>query len=149
MTLYVRLVLCAMIMHQYYNSLAGSLGFYLNGTAYHNGSTVLRTNIGEGDAALQCTTDSTSCCSNSAFEMRAGEFVFPDGQNLVPIRISVGALGYYRDRGSQFIRLNRLSNATLTGQFGCVIPDASGINASLFINVGRYKIAPGETHSNN
>ena len=70
--------------------------------------------------------------------MRAGEFVFPDGQSLVPIRIAVGVLGYYRDRGSQFIRLNRLPNATLTGWFGCVIPDASGANTSLFINVGRY-----------
>lgn len=69
--------------------------------------------------------------------MRAGEFVFPGGQDDVPIRIAVGALGYYRDRGSQFIRLNRLSNATLTGRFGCTIPNASGTNSSLFINVGK------------
>ena len=34
---------------------AGNLGFYLNGFAYPNGSTVLRTDIGEGDAALLCT----------------------------------------------------------------------------------------------
>lgn len=70
--------------------------------------------------------------------MRAGEFVFPDGRGIVPIRIAAGALGYYRDRGSQFIRLNRLSNATLTGRFECMIPDASGTNASLFINVGKH-----------
>ena len=101
---------------------------------------MLRTDIGEGDAALLCTTDSTTCCSNNAPEMRAGEFVFPDGQSpiYVPIRIAVGVLGYYRNRGSQFIRLNRLPNSTLTGRFGCVIPDASGTNTSLFINVGRY-----------
>lgn len=99
---------------------------------------MLRTDIGEGDVALQCTTDSTTCCSNIAPEMRAGEFVFPDGQSLVPIRVATGVLGYYRDRGSQFIRLNRLPNATLTGRFGCVIPDASGTNTSLFVNVGRY-----------
>ena len=120
------------------NQLAGSLGFYLNGIAYLNGSTVLRTDIGEGDAALLCTTDSTTCCSNNAPETRAGEFVFPGDQGLVPINMSVGVLGYYRDRGSQFIRLNRLSNASLTGQFGCVIPDASGTNAGLFVNVGRF-----------
>ena len=33
---------------------AGTLGFYLRGTAYASGSTVLRTDIGEGDDALQC-----------------------------------------------------------------------------------------------
>ncbi len=132
-------------MPQYYNQLAGSLGFYLNGTAYHNGSTVLRNDIGEDDAALQCTTNSTTCCSNSAPEMRAGEFIFPGGQ-IVPIKISVGVLGYYRDRRSQFIRLNRLSNATLTGQFRCVIPDASGTNASLFVDVGRYTFVYGVTY---
>jgi hypothetical protein len=78
--------------------------------------------------------------------MRAGEFVFPGGQSIVPIKISVGVLGYYRDRRSQFIRLNRLSNATLTGQFGCVIPDANGTNVSLFINVGRYTFVYGTTY---
>ena len=101
---------------------------------------MLRTDIGEGDAALQCTTDSTTCCSNNAPEMRAGEFIFPDGhdQRLVPIKIDAGVLGYYRDRQSQLIRLNRFSNATLTGQFRCMIPDASGTDASLFVNVGKY-----------
>ena len=106
--------------------------------AYTNGSTVLRTDIGEGDTGLQCTTDSTTCCSNTPPEMRAGEFELPDGGGLVPIRVSSDAHGYYRDRGSRFIRLNRLPNGITTGQFGCVIPDASGTDVSLFINVGRY-----------
>lgn len=63
------------ICHQL--SLAGTLGFYLNGVAYPNGSTVLRTDIGEGDDALQCTTDSTTCCSNISPEMHSGQFYFP------------------------------------------------------------------------
>ena len=34
---------------------AGTLGFYLNGVAYPNRSTVLRSDIGEGANVLQCT----------------------------------------------------------------------------------------------
>ena len=44
-------------------SFESALGFVLNGVNYSNGSTVLRTDIGVGDAALQCTTDSTTCCT--------------------------------------------------------------------------------------
>ena len=38
------------------------LGFVLDGVSYLNGSTVLRTDIREDDAALQCTTDRADCC---------------------------------------------------------------------------------------
>ena len=111
-----------------------SLGFYLNGVAYTNGSTVLRTDIGVDDRALQCVTNSTTCCSNEPPEMRAGEFYYPNNRGMVPIRMEYQ--GYYRDRSSQRIRLNRWENGTLTGQFRCEIPDANGVNTSLFINVG-------------
>ena len=62
-------------------SFEAALGFVLNGVNYTNGSTVLRTDIGEGDAALQCTTDRDGCCSG--YE-RAGDFYFPNGEQ-VPI----------------------------------------------------------------
>ena len=58
----------------------------------------------------------------------------------MPIRVSADVFGYFRDRGSQLIRLNRISNATLTGQFGCMIPDASGTTASLLINIGKLNV---------
>ena len=83
---------------------AGRVGFYLNGVAYPNGSTVLRTDIGEGDTALLCTTNKITCCSNIHPEMRAGEFYFPNG-TAVPIMFPAFS-GYYRNRGSQLIRLS-------------------------------------------
>ena len=105
--------------------------------AYPNGSTVLRTDIGENDTALQCTTDSTTCCSNTGQEIRGGEFFFPDNGGMVPIR-SQSFIGYYRNRASQLIRLNRWPNGTTTGQFRCDIPSVNGITKTLFINIGKY-----------
>ena len=92
-----------------------------------------RTDIGEGDSALLCTTDSTTCCSNLNGETRVGEFYYPNGDQ-VPIQLHGDT--YYRNRDSGFIRLNRWPNGTLTGQFHCEIPDASGTLVNLFIDIG-------------
>jgi hypothetical protein len=113
----------------------GTLGFYLNGVAYHNGSTVRRSDIGEGDNVLQCTTESTTCCSNLPPEMRAGEFYMPDG-SVVPTSGETRLNGYYRTRGSRHIALNRRSTGTITGLFQCEIPDARQITVRLLINIG-------------
>ena len=94
---------------------------------------MLRTDIGEGEDALQCTTDSTTCCTGAG---RAGEFYFPDGTTKVPISGDDLTRTYYRDRRSQLIRLNRRSTSVLTGQFWCEIPNASGTVVNLFINIG-------------
>ena len=119
---------------------AGTLGFYLNGVAYPNGSTVLRTDIGEDANALQCTTDSTTCCTNTYPEMRAGQFHFPVSNVTVPFMGGV-TNGYYRDRQSQLIRLHRQPlSGTITGRFRCNIPQASGPPVDLYINIGEKKI---------
>ena len=112
---------------------SSAIRFTLNGVNYLNGSTVLRTDIGEEDAALQCTTDRAGCCS--AVTSRAGQFYFPDG-TMVPI--SLVGLSYYRNRFSGGIRLNRRSNGVIMGQFRCEIPDASGTLVNLFINIGMF-----------
>ena len=104
---------------------------------YHNGSTVLRTDIGEEAAALQCTTDKVTCCTNQNGEIRDGEFYFPDG---TPVPVAGATISsYYRTRGSMMIALNHRSNIITqpTGQFRCEIPDASGTTVNLFINIGR------------
>ena len=115
-------------------SFEAALGFVLNGVNYSNGSTVLRTDIGEEDAALNCTTDSTTCCRNGFGETRAGNFYFPNG-SIVLREVDVPSDSYYRTRFSMLIGLNRLPAATLTGQFRCEIPDASGTTVNLFINI--------------
>ena len=66
-------------------STADTPTFYLNGVVYPNGSTALRTDIGEGDAALQCVTDSTTCCTNTPPEMRGGDYYYPDGGGGGPV----------------------------------------------------------------
>ena len=102
---------------------------------------MLRTDIGEEDAALLCTTDSDSCCNGTGrlgyiTIGRAGEFYFPDGTQ-VPISYNSLARNYYRNRIPGAIRLNRRSNGTITGRFRCEIPDASGTMVNLFINIGK------------
>ena len=100
---------------------------------YPDGSTVLRTDIGEGDAALFCTTDRVGCCTAGG---RAGQFYFPDGTQ-VPTQGDTSST-YYRNRGVGFIRLNRRPIGDETGEFRCEIPDASGTIVNLFINIGMY-----------
>ena len=120
--------------------LAGTLGFYLNGVAYPDGGTVLRTDIGEGDNALQCTTDRITCCTNTGGEFRAGNFYFP--VSSVRLGAAVPTLGgvvdgYYRYRYSQHIRLHRQSSGIITDWFRCNIPQASGPDdVDMYINIG-------------
>ena len=109
------------------------LGFVLNNVSYPNGSSVLRIDIGEIDAALQCTTDRVGCCTG---KVRAGEFYFPDGTQVPNSNSKDLTRTYYRNRISGAIRLNRRPTGTITGQFRCEIPDASGTLVNLIINVG-------------
>ena len=78
------------------------LGFALNNVSYPNDSTVFRADIGEVDAALQCTTDRADCCSTD--EGRTGEFYFPD-DTQVPISDNDLTWTYYRNRTSGGIDL--------------------------------------------
>ena len=127
---------------------AGTLGFYLNGVAYPDGSAVLRTDVGEDDNALQCTTDSTTCCRNMVGgEFRAGDFYFPGVSDTVVPPLGGVMDGYYRDRLSQHIRLHRQSSGTITGQFQCTIPQANGPQAEMFINIGECIIISAYIHS--
>ena len=96
---------------------------------------MLRTDIGENDTALQCTTDRAGCCRAGINIAAAGEFYFPDG-TMVPISHNDLTRTYYRNRVSGAIRLNRRDNGVITGQFRCEIPDASGTLVNLTINIG-------------
>ena len=96
---------------------------------------MLRTDIGEGDNALRCTTDSLTCCRNGVNnEIRAGEFYMPNGDTVLLQGTTTN--GYYRTRGSRHILLNRRSTGTITGWFRCNIPQANGPTADLYINIG-------------
>ena len=121
--------------HIWFNCFSSvAIGFTLKGVNYPNGSTVLRTDIGEGDDALLCTTDRVGCCSGTG---RAGEFYFPNGTK-VPIPGGFPSVhSYYRNRGVGFICLHRRPHGYETGRFSCEIPDQTD---GIFINVGMFKM---------
>ena len=97
---------------------------------------MLRIDIREGADALQCTTDSNTCC----IEIRAGQFYMPNGDRMLLHGTTTN--GYYRTRGSRHILLNRRSTGTIIGQFRCNIPQVNGSPADLYINIGEYKNFP-------
>ena len=89
--------------------------------------------IGENDNALACITDHTQCCA--ALPHRQGEFYYPSGDRVLTLG---SGDGIYRNRGSQAIHLNRKNGVhSPTGRFRCELPDASGVQQSVFINISR------------
>ena len=96
-----------------------------------NNTMVVVDDIGEGDNALFCITDNSACCRSTS----QGEFRFPNG-SLVPT--ANAQQDFYRNRGSQFIRLNRRNGASSPlGKYSCDIPNASGVSQRIFLKVGK------------
>ena len=114
-------------------------GVYLTlGTqVYRNGGIIIINEIGEGDdRALLCVTDLTQCCRSDETDRRGalGEWFYPDG---ALIQLEDSGDDIYRNRGPSAVRLNRRNNATSpTGQFCCVVPDATFTNRITCINIG-------------
>ena len=71
----------------------------------------------------------------------AGEWFFPNG-TMVPIKLT--ATTFYRNRGRDdgTVNLNRLSTNVMspTGLFCCVVPDATGINQTVCISLGKSTV---------
>jgi hypothetical protein len=101
--------------------------FTLGGWPYRNGSSILIGEIGEGDdGALLCVTDLIQCCRGDDTPGEGGalgEWFYPNG---TLVRVQADSDGFYRNRGFGIVLLNRRNNALFpTGQFCCVIPDAT------------------------
>lgn len=110
-----------------------SVGVYfeLNKVIYHNSSAVLITSIGEAESALFCKTDKKDCCKTAP--NRYGEFYYPNGTR-VPVELR--QYGFYRNRDTQYIRLNRRERTTSPmGKYRCEIPDATGEKKNIYINL--------------
>ena len=109
------------------------LGFYLRGVLYPNNSVVALTAIGIEYRALCCLTNLTECCrnSNTAVDGPLGDWVHPD-QSVVSN--SVSGTDVYRTRGPSAVLLNYRNNAMEpTGMFTCEVPDAGGVDRSLYV----------------
>ena len=109
----------------------------LGSNSIHNNSNILIGEIGEGDdGALVCVTDLIQCCrnANTLGKGGAGEWFYPN-RSAVPI--SGKGYDFYRDRRTGIVRLHRRNNTiSITGQFCCVVPDATFTNSSTCINIG-------------
>ena len=114
-----------------------TVGVYLS-LGSGNNSDVLLTDIGEGDSALSCFTDLTQCCrdSDTVGEGGLGEWLSPNGSL---VQVSGAGDDFYRNRGQSVVRLNRRNNATSpTGQFCCVVPDATYTMVTICTNIGKW-----------
>ena len=87
---------------------------------YANNAAIAITEVGEGDNAVLCRTDLTTCCTNNGGETRQGHWIYPNG-TLVDNNDSGDDI--YRNRGTMVVRLNRRNSATTpTGQYCCEVP---------------------------
>ena len=107
--------------------------FELNGTVVTNNSEVSNSGIGEGESALLCKTMNEDCCGNEP--NRSGDFYYP---NRVKVSVEKFNHRFYRNRGDQVVRLNHNRNteeSVQTGRYSCEIPDACGVNQTLFVTI--------------
>ena len=96
------------------------VGLYLDGNQLANYSIVSLEEIGEGECALICYTNSPGCCESP----RAGEWHFPNGS---AVSIEGDMKDFYRDRSSRVVRLHRGNNAMgPPGVYCCDIPGSNG-----------------------
>ena len=115
----------------------------LRGIPYMNNSNVTLEDIGEGDDALLCITNLTTCCQPPY----AGEMGRTLGNWFFPNRIRVPCAGLgsdiYRTRGQMVVRLNRRRGG-VEGIYRCEIPDTLGLIQTIYIGV--YSASTGELY---
>ena len=86
--------------------------------------------IGEGADALICLTNNFSCCDESN-----GIWYFPNSSQ-VPLGHQGSGNDVYITRGPSLVRLHRRRSSMLpAGLFHCKIPDASGVNQSIYVGI--------------
>ena len=112
------------------------VGVYLSlkEVVHSNNSVILVMEIGEMSSALQCITDRKPCCSGSG---GIGQWQTPTGE---PLAMGMSLNSFFQSRGNNdgSVNLNRNSEAmSPTGQYCCVIPDATGVDQTLCANISK------------
>ena len=104
----------------------------MNGTIIPNHGFVLLDNIGESSNSLLCLTDNTACCGRfQSYGNILGDWYYPNGTGVPNSGLN---RDFYRNRGQSVVRLNRRRGG-VSGIYRCVIPDAAGVNQTMFIGV--------------
>ena len=76
-----------------------------------------------------------SCCANP--NAAQGDWLFPNGERVPSF--NSGATTFSRSRGNDgTVNLHRVSNDVMipTGQYCCVVPDATGVDQWACVNIG-------------
>ena len=118
----------------------------LNGVTVPNEGYVLASNIGGGNNALLCTTSRSDCCRGGDHPngTAQGHWYRPDGTEVMSFTTEFAADPtqnfFSRSRGTGIVLLNRNRNPPQSqrGRYRCVIPDASGMDVTLYVNIGEW-----------
>ena len=116
----------------------------LRGVTIPNEGYVLASDVGlftgSVDGALHCNTDRSGCCH--AFDGAAqGHWYYPDGTQVRSFTQEDAANTglrnfFFRSRTTGVVRLNRFGDPPQRGRFRCELPNASGDNVTLYVNIG-------------
>ena len=89
--------------------------------------------IGEGNDALLCVTNLTTCCrsSDTGTRIASGIWFFPNESN-VPNEGK--KWDFYKDRGQMKVDLNRRRGG-VEGIYRCEIPDSMNVKKTIYIGV--------------
>ena len=112
-----------------------------NGMNVSNDSYVLASNTGFGDSGLLCRTNRGDCCRSSDHPdgIPQGHWFRPDGREVMSFTQEDTGFPrnfFFRDRSNRIVRLNRHGNPPERGHFRCDIPNAGGVLAHLYVNIG-------------
>ena len=120
----------------------------LDGETVPNDSYVIASNIGvDNNNALLCNTDRSDCCRGGDHPdgtTAQGHWYRPDGMEVMSFTIEDMADPtrnfFFRNRGTGIVRLSRRGNPPQSqrGRFRCVLPDTSGMDVTLFVNIGEW-----------
>lgn len=111
----------------------------LKGALILNNGYVDIDDIGEYSDALLCHTNKMDCCRTDTDKMttKAGEWYFPDGSPLKIKKDNSHLTSYFfRDREFQVVRLNRVHSPSEYGKFYCIVPNATGRDQTIYVNIG-------------
>ena len=91
-----------------------------------NNTELALSNIGEGDSALSCHTELTTCCrdQDNPTGGALGDWVGPDGNSLPETRREEG---FYVTREMSSVNLNLVDGSSVTtGSYCCQVPRSAG-----------------------
>ena len=120
----------------------GEVGFTFKGATLSNNSLVTLDDVGEGEDALRCMTDNTSCCrppyTDSISQSALGNWFFPNGTRVPS---SGTRWEFHRTRGDMVVLLHKRRGG-VDGVYYCKVPDKEGIVQTTYIGV--YTAGTGE-----